>query len=551
MGKQKVKYKRTLQTIQDNVDIVLRNFAFIGIFLCVLLLVIIFYQKGVDAIVDLLINIVSTIIGGLFIFFIWDRIKNIMQDEKQTKLIDDVLESINGIRRLPPEDAFKKACNTIDKLSSSSNKDIRVIGSSKSPVVEYINEYYAKTNVYLSNQNSIKYRRITSYTPSSELQNHINTLFTQNSDKQNDVKVMFVRNFTQTHNYIILGDKLLLLVLSYFENDTLNTMTFCTENIEIINSYVNHFQNVWKKMEKKEKVANDNNSFHQLLSYYSGLESSFLEIKNSILKVDSECTLLQKHITSEVTKFDDYFSDISEGKYEINHHKTQNELLRTFCFYLDNIDSNYVFSAISFYQFWINLLTLEKNNTTFNFLKSNINALNAGALLSRVLVIDERLFNNNINENDILFDGILKSEYRSGISKILKANIEQLCSYTNYKFKILFTVDHEQMRNRFINFALIEKSSQNKLLEAVLLEASTRNSSDITKWIYYTYSNKTNQNISSRNTLSLIKQKKIEFNNISENEWGKQNITNNHREFLMSICPDYFIDETNFKKHLP
>jgi len=551
MAKQNIKYKRTILSIQRTAETILRNIALFGIALGAILFGIIFYYKGLSAIPDILINILATIMGGLFIFFIWDKITGILQDEKQSKLIDDVLESINGLRKLSPEEAFKKACNAIDNLSYSTDRSIRVIGSSKSPVKDYIVEYYKKTEDYLLRENGVKYRRITSYAQSNELKTHINCLFDQNATLKNDIQVMLRIDFVQTHNYIVLGDQLLLLVLSYDENGTLQTKTFCTENSEIIHSYINHFQNVWKNIERKEKIAKSKGSFTQLLSYYRGIEKAFAEIKNAIYKVETESTLLLKHITLEIAGIDDYFNAISNGVYEINHHKTQNELLRTFCMYLDNLNEQYSFYAISFYQFWINLLALENSNTRYNFIQSNEQALQKQTTLKRILVIDERLFQLQIADDHIIFDGIKKGEYRDGISKIIKANIDMHIKYPRYEFKLLFTLNHEKMRNEFINFALIERFDQGIIQEAVLFEAAARTTSDITKWIYYTAGNPINQNLASRISLGAIQSKKKDFEKIADIEWKNQYISQEHKIFLTGICPAYFSIPENFNKHLP
>lgn len=132
----------------------------------------------------------------------------------------------------------------------------------------------------------------------------------------------------------------------------------------------------------------------------------------------------------------------------IKHTSANENLILIFINYLGFLDYGDEYRTITFCSFWTNIISTE--NLLGQFIDANESALKKGVKLERLLVIQGKRQNDSEN-----------AEYIDHIKKTVIRNVELMAKYPGYKFKLLFSDDHDSYQKKEYNFAIIT-SSQTK-----------------------------------------------------------------------------------------
>lgn len=521
--------------IKKDFDKAISNILIFGIVIFVVLIAILFTVDFTGdtgrRIEPILLEITLNLGIGLFVVLIWDKLIKLRASAEDDFVVREIHRALKGLRKATIEDTFTKAASYI-----SSCDEIRVIGTAKQDhwngKIKWSVDKYLKAIITRINENpTLKYRRLTTLNVSDDFKSHLLACF-ENNKLHHSIKVILLEDFVMAYTYLIIDSKFLMLSLNYPEQSSIPQNQFCfyTEDFEILTEFQEHFRAVWDKEKESNKEITNADDFRYLVEYQSKASESLKVIKKAINNFPNHRTYFQEHALIELEQTANRFKGISSLELEINHSITNGNLVSLFCIYISMLEDSDTYETITFSRFWTDIL---RNETmTHKFLSTNKSALDRGAIISRILVVDtikiDKHFetNQNVDEHEIYM-------YIEMIKKIVECNVDLLKTYelfnednndlyrTNYDFRVLFSKNHDHYEREFYNFAIINTA---KSKEKIIFEPGNSTSIDSTKL----FSSNKSENI------HRIEDKREKLLRVNE-AWKIQQSTENILKFISEL----------------
>ena len=496
---------------------------------------------GLDA-KSYIIEISAALFCGLVITLTWDMIIEVFGTIKNEELLQEFRKTNNGIILIEVELAFSLATKYIFNCT-----DIRAIGTAQqdhnSPrIQDAIWKYLDATIERLSSTRSkVKYRRISNIDLNDKFQEHIRKVLSSRNASFHDIEMIFCNHFTPFYTYLIIDDKFMMLSINHPpQSDSYCEYCLVCENKQVIDLFATHFVSIFEKERAiSESRVKDIPGFEKSQAFNRIIYSSLENIIKGIDSIPNMNEHYMKYIIPELKSVEKSIKGLEYQKLEINHTISNGNLLTVFCHYLDGLKQGDLYTTITFFEFWYDIVN--KGNREPDFVEANHKALGRNAKISRLLVVDETIIKNYMTKKNFTYDEIIEDTdqltYFLGIQKVIKLNIEMMKQYPDYDFKILLSKKHNEYRQDFYNFATIKiNGSEN---EKILFQPSNTPQIESTTILFYS------DKMLEKHKDELVKKEK-QLYNINQ-LWRTQNCAG-FIDFFKTIDNDFFSSEKNLIK---
>jgi hypothetical protein len=503
------------------------------------------YGKWPEDLKDYGINVMSSILVGAFVFYIWKAASEVEKLEEREKLIskfisevkeigrenelsmikaiNDVL-SIEGLKKVKVSDAFDKASSYIKNCDQ-----IYVIGTTKqrqhNGTINYsIDRYLQSTIGRLQKKYKIDYRRMTSTLLEEGFQNHLSECFNLVKDSNHDFRVIMIDDFIPSYTYLIIDKSFLMVSLNQSELDYAAKYhsSFITEDTSIIERFRDHFRSVWKVESKSCTIIDNIDAFNYECKFMAQVSRQLSLIRESIKKLPSSDRLGNRHVLSELSQTASRLTGVANGLLKIDHNSANGNMSRLFNMYFQNISGIHTYKTITFLKFWADFYS--QHNGIDIFLDNNFEALSKGAIVERTLVIPKNL--------QVTYDSLDKAKIIKMYSEIITQNLILQDKISNmqghYKFRLLFSDKHQLYENKLYNFALISNDDES---EVIIFDPSRDLPIQNTSISIFDTSVNRDNNVRMFDEVSI---KKKMLNKI-EKEWRNQELLQIHISFLLDL----------------
>jgi hypothetical protein len=441
-----------------------------------------------DPALSYLIEISGALFCGLIITLTWDVIIDAFGTIKNEELLREFIKSNKGFRLLEVELSFTLATKYIANC-----ENIRAIGTAqqdhKNPKIkEAIARYLtATTNRLNSQKRQVKYRRISNISLNDEFQGHVREVLAANNVRFHDIEMIFYNHFTPFYTYLIIDDKFMMLSINHPpKSDSYCEYCLVCENKQVIDLFTTQFIKIFEKERDVRRAVKDIVDFEKSQTFdriiYSGLEN----ILSGIDIIPNMNEHYKRYIIPELSQMQKSIKGLSDQKLEINHTISNGNLLSVFCQYMDGLSKNDVYTTITFFEFWYDIVNKGKREP--DFIESNIKALKNGAIISRLLVIDENIIKAYMNKRQFNREEVVADmkelTYFFGIQKVIKLNLKIAREFPeNYSFRILISKNHKELRQDFFNFAILKINGLEN--EKILFQPSNTAQIESTTILFY------------------------------------------------------------------
>jgi hypothetical protein len=439
-----------------------RNLAIAGSIVAIGVLIYILILKPEGNVAALAVEFFSSIIVGLFVIFIWGKINDGIYKNEKEYVIQSINDALKGLRLLDIDQAFEKAANHISQCN-----EIRVIGTTKQwhhsgAIKSSIEKYLNATLKRLEREESLVYRRITSDYMEKNFQDHLEKCFSSCKNKPHDFSIMMMDDFAPAYTYLIIDDTFLMLSLNHPHQSSSpkNHSVFFTEDKEIISRFTEHFKSLWAEEERTYGAIRSLEDFKFEVEFKKKLDVEIKAIKSSINSLPKQNRLYYNHVLEEVKQTAYVLDGIAKGELQVNHTMANGTMIKLFSIYFSALNEGDTYDTITFRKFWSVFLENQRDKL---FITKNKEAIEKGVIITRTLIIPKSFLAKSLS----IADEKSLPMYREIIEKNIEL-INDLPTETfkkNYKFRILFSANHDKLEQNYYNFALIQtKSKEQKIV---------------------------------------------------------------------------------------
>jgi hypothetical protein len=451
-----------------------------------------YYPKNewsVDNLSGYITEISAALFCGIIITLTWDFIIATLGTIKNEEILTEIHSIYDGFRLVDLEQGYNQASKLIVNC-----KFIRIIGAAQQDhqneeIKTAINNYLNVTLRRIKNNApQLKYRRISNTDLNDKFQSHIKEVLAHGKASNHNLEMIFFDHFAPFYTYLIVDESFMMLIINHPpESDAHCEQCLITENRTIIKLFKEQFTNIFEAERKLRKSVKTGEQFEKYQQIYKKIHQ---EIEEIVRSVDALPTIQERHMKylwPELSQLKEGLQGLKSQRLNINHTLSNGNLLSIFCTYLNNMKEGDMYKTITFYEFWQDIVN--KGDREPDFKLANLNALKKGAIIERLLVIDQDILRKILGQQSIqmaqLDDKKMQEiTYFYGIQQVIKLNIEIQNAYPiHYRFRILVSSNHQKLRSNFFNFAIVKEKGSSQ--QQILFQPANTEQIGSTKIFYY------------------------------------------------------------------